>query len=290
MSDRLRGDSVSARLRPQSINTATAAYSPHGVLRQSLLSKEREPGDLGRSLSLLILFVLISIWVHLMAFIIWQTLDGEAADAFYFELAGTSAPAMELTLTFNEPEDESIITAEAPPEPETAISDEPEETAPQMPADEAALLALAESAMTAGPLDLDEALTRSELLPAVSDEPRETANPDPPIQVEGEAPELKSYYTAIRRAVNRGWIMPPAARTQFRPGRLTVDFTVSRDGALLRFVVIESTGNPILDHAAQEALRSAAPFPPFPEELTKFSQLDIRMHFDYQAKYMPSKQ
>jgi outer membrane biosynthesis protein TonB len=51
-------------------------------------------------------------------------------------------------------------------------------------------------------------------------------------------------------------------------------------------VVEESTGNAILDHAGLEALRSAAPFPPFPPELAAFSQLDLTMIFDYQARYL----
>ena len=82
------------------------------------------------------------------------------------------------------------------------------------------------------------------------------------------------------------WLVPPEARVNFHPGRLVVSCTIGRDGALLRFVVEESTGRAVLDHAGLEALRSAAPFPPFPQELAAFSQLDITMIFDYQARYL----
>lgn len=72
-----------------------------------------------------------------------------------------------------------------------------------------------------------------------------------------------------------------------RSGRLTVDSTALPQGGLSRMTVIDSTGNTTLDHAGQEAIRAAVPFPPFPEELKKFSQLEIRMHFDYKAQHLP---
>jgi TonB family protein len=57
----------------------------------------------------------------------------------------------------------------------------------------------------------------------------------------------------------------------------------------LVFSVVQSTGNAVLDHAGLEAIRSSAPFPPFPADFKKFSQLDIRMNFDYKAQYLPRK-
>jgi len=259
------------------------------VLRYRLVVKEREPGELRRSLWVVLLFMLIAAWIHLFGFIIWQALDREAADAFYFELSGSSAPAIELTLTFNEPESIEAETIETEPILVAEEITEPAEEADPELAE--SIEAISEEGLNIQPPDLAAALIQSQLLPPPIEEGEviPVVNPDPPITVESRAPELKSYYTTIQRAVNSRWIIPPAARTEFRPGRLIVDFTISREGELLRFVVIEGTGNPILDHAGQEALRAAAPFPPLPEELSKFSQLDIRMIFDYQAKYLPKK-
>jgi len=106
------------------------------------------------------------------------------------------------------------------------------------------------------------------------------------VTAEPASPRFKSYNTAVRGAVAAKWLMPPEARVNFHPGRLVVNCTIGRDGSLIRFVVDESTGNAILDHAGLEALRSAAPFPPFPPELAAFNQLDLTMIFDYQARYL----
>jgi TonB family protein len=233
------------------------------------LTHGHESRDIKSALSLLILMFVISAWAHLVGFIIWETLDLKARDRFYFEMADPSPPppVLELTLLMNEP------AAEIPAEGQTAA--------------EAALPAENQAAPPADPeasQALDPDLARAELLPPGEDQG--APNPDPPVVLEAEAPKFKSYYTLIRSAVARHWIMSPEARAQFRPSRLTVDFTIGRDGAFLRLVVVQSTGSPSLDHAGLEAIRSAAPFPSFPEELRQYSQLDIRMHFDYQAQYI----
>lgn len=97
-------------------------------------------------------------------------------------------------------------------------------------------------------------------------------------------PALRSYYTQLRGAVARRWILPPGAADAFQPGRLTVDFTLDPEGWLTALVVIASSGSASLDHAGLEALRSAAPFPPFPSELAHLEQLTIRLNFDYQTQ------
>ncbi len=251
------------------------------AIRYRLLTDERESADYKRGLGLGLLCIMISIWFHLVGFVIWQSLDREAVNDFYFSLQN-EAPPLELTLVMNEPIQVEEVEAgpgaadEAPPveDADPAVGAETE-TAPE------------EGAMVAEPAEAPDDLATGEILSA-AESAAAGVDPDPPISVEGEAPERRSYYTAIRRAVNTRWIMPPDARHQFRPGRLTVDFTIGREGTLLRMVVIQSTGNPSLDHAGFEAIRSAAPFPPLPEELQKFSQLDIRMHFDYKAHYVSS--
>jgi TonB family protein len=234
------------------------------ILRPTL-THGHESRDIKSALSLLILMFVISAWAHLVGFIVWETLDLKARDRFYFEMADASPPppVLELTLLMNEPE--AAPRAEDQAEPEAGDQAAPQ-VAPEVPQ------------------ALDPDLARAELLPP-GEEPG-APNPDPPVVLEAEAPKFKSYYTLIRSAVARNWIMSPEARAQFRPSRLTVDFTIGRDGAFLQLVVVQSTGSPSLDHAGLEAIRSAAPFPSFPEELRQYSQLDIRMHFDYQAQYI----
>jgi protein TonB len=107
--------------------------------------------------------------------------------------------------------------------------------------------------------------------------------PDNTVNLEDTAPEFKSYDTYVRSAVARHWLLPPEARNNFKPGRFVAVMTISREGQILSIVVEESSNSSALDYAAMEALRGAAPYPPFPEELSEFSQLNFRLHFDYRA-------
>jgi TonB family protein len=107
--------------------------------------------------------------------------------------------------------------------------------------------------------------------------------PDNTVSVEESAPRLKSYNTTVRTAVARHWLLPPEARSNFQPGRFTAVMTLDRQGQVLLIMVEESSGSSALDYAAMEALRGAAPYEPFPEELQAFSQLNFRIHFDYRA-------
>ena len=230
------------------------------ALRFSLIT-EREALDLPREASTLLLCLLISAWLHLVFFAAWEATAGETPGLFRLELPAPPAP-LEIVLTLEEEE-----------RPEAAS----ESTAAEQP--------MAEPPAAAPEAALPEALEITQALLEPINEP----NPSPPVTVESEAPRFKSYNTAVRGAVGAKWLVPPEARINFHPGRLVVNFTVGRDGNLIRFVVDESTGNAILDHAGLEALRSAAPFPPFPPELAAFSQLDLTMIFNYQARYLGSR-
>jgi protein TonB len=56
---------------------------------------------------------------------------------------------------------------------------------------------------------------------------------------------------------------PDEARRRGEEGRATVRFTVSREGQVLDFQLLSSTGAPILDAAVERLLRGAR-LPPFP--------------------------
>ena len=244
------------------------------ALRYSLIT-EREVLDLPREAGAFLLCLFITAWLHLIFFVAWEALAGDGPG-----ILRPPAPMAPL---------EIVVTLEQEPGPaegagepgEAALFEEPAKGAGPKPGHGAEHVpehgaAPAEAEETA--LEIDPALAR--LLP-------EEADPSPPpVRVESEPPRFKSYNTAVRMAVAAKWLVPPEARVNFQPGRLVVNCTIGRDGALIRFVVDESTGNSILDHAGLEALRAAAPFPPFPPELAAFSQLDITMIFDYQARYL----
>ncbi|MDR2947383.1 MAG: hypothetical protein LBV79_11645, partial [Candidatus Adiutrix sp.] len=96
------------------------------VMRLSLLESDREPGDIRQGLSVGLLAVLVSIWVHLMCFSLWQVTDKKAADHFVFTL---EAPQMEITLTITE---EGLVaeTPEAIPAPAAPAETSAAEAAP----------------------------------------------------------------------------------------------------------------------------------------------------------------
>jgi len=269
------------------------------ALRFSLIT-EQEILDLPREAGMFLLCLLASAWLHLAFFIAWETLAGGGLGLWGVDRLMTPPAPLEIVLTLAE-EEVRPAAAETPPgeltvEEEAGVEEptraqaleitEAAEVEPPAPEPEAAEAGppatLAEAEELNRALEVDQALAQARL------RPEETASPPPPppVTAEPEAPRFKSYNTTVRGAVADKWLVPPEARVNFHPGRLVVQCTIGRNGALLRFVVDESTGNAILDHAGLEALRSAAPFPPFPPELAVFSQLDITMIFDYQARYL----
>jgi len=238
------------------------------AIRFSLIT-EREALYLPREAGAFLLCLLISAWLHLLFFAAWEVLAGDGPGLFRLEGPAPSPP-LEIVLTLEAGEDaEASVAAEAEA---PAEAEESAHAAAETPAD----LAEEEEFLTS-------ALAAAEEL--IRDQAGELKT-SPPVTAEPASPRFKSYNTAVRGAVAAKWLMPPEARVNFHPGRLVVNCTIGRDGSLIRFVVDEGTGNAILDHAGLEALRSAAPFPPFPPELAAFSQLDLTLIFDYQARYL----
>jgi protein TonB len=83
-----------------------------------------------------------------------------------------------------------------------------------------------------------------------------TPAPDPALE--------DGYRTRIRQAVDAHKHYPRMARRLGEEGRVVVAFTVEADGRLAEVRVVESSGSELLDEAALQAVRDAAPFPPFP--------------------------
>jgi protein TonB len=124
------------------------------------------------------------------------------------------------------------------------------------------------------------------LLPADPSAPwAEPANPvdDTAVRLEETAPAVRSYDASVRNKVAMHWLLPPEARSGFRPGRFTASMSLAPDGSILVIMVEESSGMSTLDHAAMEALKAAAPFDPFPESMADMEQMTFRIHFDYRA-------
>ncbi|MDR2367116.1 MAG: TonB family protein [Deltaproteobacteria bacterium] len=226
------------------------------------------------------LFLTLALGLHLAAFHLWGSLGLTPYGAFdALEIPQESF--LELALELAGPPD-----GPAPPE---AGSPPPEAEAPplEVPPDEAAPNeatpdeAAPDEPTPDEPPPLRPSANLLENTAPVTTPLREL--PDNTVNLEDTAPEFKSYHTFVRSAVARHWILPPEARTNFKPGRFTAIMTISREGQILSIVVEESSNSSPLDFAAMEAMRGAAPYPPFPPELSEFSQLNFRLHFDYRA-------
>jgi TonB family protein len=89
-----------------------------------------------------------------------------------------------------------------------------------------------------------------------------------------------TYAQAIKERIAGQWKYPQEARKKKLEGRLVALFSLNREGALTRFDITKSSGQDVLDREAERAVRSAAPFPPFPSTVT-VSRLNINVSFDY---------
>ncbi|WP_437879365.1 energy transducer TonB [Pseudomonas sp. LRF_L74] len=68
---------------------------------------------------------------------------------------------------------------------------------------------------------------------------------------------------------------PEEARRKRIYGSLRLLVSINRDGSLYEVTVLESSGQPALDQAAQKIVRLAAPFAPFSGDLAEFDRLEI---------------
>lgn len=68
---------------------------------------------------------------------------------------------------------------------------------------------------------------------------------------------------------------PEDARRQHLYGSLRLLVSINRDGTLYEVLVLESSGEPVLDQAAQRIVRLAAPYAPFTGDLTDIDRLEI---------------
>jgi len=81
-----------------------------------------------------------------------------------------------------------------------------------------------------------------------------------------EGSGLDSYLAAIREKIERSKRYPYAVRRLNLQGKVGIVFKFGRDGRLIGPVRVRaSSGIRILDQAAMDCVRRAAPFPPFPD-------------------------
>ncbi len=89
-----------------------------------------------------------------------------------------------------------------------------------------------------------------------------------------------SYLLHLKNKIQGVWVYPSSASQSGLGGSLSVEFSIARDGQLLYVNLMDSSGHSILDESALRAIRSAAPYFPFPSRL-KAKRLKIRANFIY---------
>ena len=95
--------------------------------------------------------------------------------------------------------------------------------------------------------------------------------------------DVAVYLDSWRRKIERvGTInFPDAARRKKLSGTPVIEVTIGSDGKLLQTVVRRSSGHAEIDEAAMRILKLAAPFDPFPRELTARHD-EIRIAYEWQ--------
>jgi len=90
---------------------------------------------------------------------------------------------------------------------------------------------------------------------------------------------MRSYVARIERIGNLNY--PDAARRRNLSGRVVLTVAVRRDGSVESIDVVQSSGIPVLDEAAEQSVRLAVPFPPLPATRENVDVLHITRTWDW---------
>jgi periplasmic protein TonB len=88
-----------------------------------------------------------------------------------------------------------------------------------------------------------------------------------------------NYQSALFAHVMRYRYYPEDARSDRLRGVVRVQFALSRSGRIMAAWVVTSSGYPMLDEAALDALSRAQPLPPIPPELP--DEMEVLLPLDY---------
>lgn len=95
--------------------------------------------------------------------------------------------------------------------------------------------------------------------------------------------DLKPYLEILKKKVEDNWYKqaPQSARVpELRHGKVVVDFSVQRNGALTDATVASTSGDSDLDKAALTAVHESSPLSPVPSTIQR-DHLRMRFNFEY---------
>jgi TonB family protein len=92
------------------------------------------------------------------------------------------------------------------------------------------------------------------------------------------------YLVRVLSAVRRNWfsVIPESARMG-RQGRVSIQFSIARDGTVPKLVIAGPSGTEALDRASVAAISASNPFPPLPGDF-KGSQIRLQLLFKYNVR------
>ena len=87
--------------------------------------------------------------------------------------------------------------------------------------------------------------------------------------------DFSDYMSNVRNKLQRNWVYPDF----LEEGHVRVLFKIDREGNVIGGDILESSGNPVYDESAVNAIHKSEPFGKFPENSTK-QTLTINYSFD----------
>jgi protein TonB len=90
-----------------------------------------------------------------------------------------------------------------------------------------------------------------------------------PIPLDTRDPKFSDYFERIRKQIKENWVYPREAAEKNVGGSLMMEFGIAKDGQLRYIELRRSSGIPVLDDYAVNAVKLAQPFPPIPDQLSR---------------------
>ena len=89
-----------------------------------------------------------------------------------------------------------------------------------------------------------------------------------------------AFFDDVRARINARWHYPEAAAARGQQGEVILEFKLTRQGGVSEPLVVQSSGQAVLDDAIVRAIREAAPFPYLPADF-KPDEMRVKGSFRY---------
>lgn len=136
--------------------------------------------------------------------------------------------------------------------------------------------------MRAPVLDINTDLIPDEIITRLIEEKQLSANnpEEETISLDTKDTRYLNYAQLLRQKIGTQWRYPVQAMEALIEGKLSLLFTLNRNGGLMSVSVVHSSGYDLLDREASRAVQTASPYPPFPDRISA-KRLNIFASFDY---------